>query len=158
MYLLALHVHGPHFTTPFLQPTKDLFLPFPAMLSLLVTTAKGYWPVPIISMLIVKIEWDLDESAFMRVAPVDRFFQPRSIRFSHSIVFWTGCMVMSGSQVRKQILEIFCFSKKLFRWHFEFLPIRGSLTEIFPIRGQYFQLMSLDARLVFSQTSPQTRH
>ena len=45
----------------------------------------------IISRLIVKIEWLLDESAFMSVAPVARFFQPFCMIFSHSTTLCTGC-------------------------------------------------------------------
>ena len=47
-------------------------------------------PVLIISILIVKIEWLLEESAFISVAPTDLFFHPWSINDSHSAVLVTG--------------------------------------------------------------------
>ena len=49
----------------------------------------------IISMLIVKIEWDLEESAFIFVAPVALLLQPLAIRASHSPVLATGWREMS---------------------------------------------------------------
>ena len=48
-----------------------------------------YLPVLIISMLMVNIEWLLDESAFISVAPTDLFFHPFSINCSHSAVLVT---------------------------------------------------------------------
>ena len=47
-------------------------------------------PVRIISILIVKIEWLREESAFISVAPTDLFFHPWSINDSHSAVLVTG--------------------------------------------------------------------
>ena len=49
----------------------------------------------IISMLMVKMEWDLEESAFILVAPVARLFHPLAISASHSPVLDTGCREMS---------------------------------------------------------------
>ena len=43
-----------------------------------------YIPVAIISIFMVKMECDLDESAFINVAPVALFFHPLSIKASHS--------------------------------------------------------------------------
>jgi len=49
-------------------------------------------PVSQHSRCIVKMEWLRDESAFISVAPVERFFQPRSITHSQSITFLHGCI------------------------------------------------------------------
>ena len=59
------------------------------------------WPSPeelIISMLIVKMECDLEESAFIFVAPVALLLQPLAISASHSAVLATGCREMSWTQ------------------------------------------------------------
>jgi len=45
----------------------------------------------IISMLMVKMEWERELSAFISVAPTERFFHPRSTKFSHSVTLWTAC-------------------------------------------------------------------
>lgn len=45
-----------------------------------------------ISMLMVKIEWLLEESAFIRVAPTALFDQPFCMIFSQSWTLWTGCI------------------------------------------------------------------
>ena len=44
------------------------------------------------SKCIVKMEWLREESAFINVAPVERFFQPRSITRSQSVTFLHGCI------------------------------------------------------------------
>ena len=49
-------------------------------------------------MLIVKMECDLEESAFIFVAPVALLLQPLAISASHSAVLATGCREMSWTQ------------------------------------------------------------
>ncbi len=62
-------------------PAKSTRLSFPLRIC---------WSPVIISTLIVKMEWDLELSAFISVAPTERFLQPRSTRLSHSSTLWTG--------------------------------------------------------------------
>ena len=44
------------------------------------------------SRCMVKIEWLREESAFISVAPTERFFHPRSITRSQSVTFLHGCI------------------------------------------------------------------
>jgi len=53
----------------------------------------------------VKIEWLREESAFISVAPTERFFQPRSITRSQSVTFLHGC-IDSPMIARQQTLPL----------------------------------------------------
>ena len=64
--------------------------------------------------MIVKIEWDREESAFISVAPVARFFQPFSINASHSAVVCTECREISREKrelVENKYDELVCLEK-----------------------------------------------
>lgn len=58
----------------------------------------------------MKMEWEREESAFMRVAPVDRFFHPLSMSSSHSPVLWTGCCDRPGveEELREGMVKSAC--------------------------------------------------
>lgn len=82
-------------------PAKSTKLNLPRLIDLMSSTSCD---VPIISTDMVKIEWLLDESAFIMVAPVARFLQPCSINFWHSTTSCTAWWDNSVIHTRHDII------------------------------------------------------
>jgi len=73
----------------FLPPPAALVLPLTPMAGLLVLAVAAGSSLSAVSTVIVKSEWERDESWFMHVAPTLLFFLPTYITMHLKVGFWS---------------------------------------------------------------------